>query len=142
MEASGTPSPSPEQPSAAAPSPPDARAGAGEERAGGGWRALGVLLAFALLFASAVMIIAMIEIADTPLLDACQADPTCTEYFDGSSAQKAIAVALGFISGALAGIGALIALYFAVTGARGRLLLQITGAAIGFGVLSLLIGSV
>ena len=143
MEASGTPTPPPEQqPSAAAPPPPDAPTGAGEERAGGGWRALGVLLALALLFASAVMIIAMVEIADTPLLDACRADPTCTEYFDGSSAQKTIAVALGFISGALAGVGALIALYFAATGARGRLLLQVTGAAIAFGALSLLIGSV
>jgi hypothetical protein len=144
MEASGTPTPPPEQQSSATapPPPPDAPSGAGEERAGGGWRALGVLLAFALLFASAVMIIAMVEIADTPLLDACRADPTCTEYFDGSSAQKTIAVALGFISGALAGVGALIALLFAVTGTRGRLLLQVTGAAIAFGALSLLIGSV
>jgi hypothetical protein len=142
MESSGTPTPPPEQPPAATPPPPQSGVAVDEERAGGGWRALGVLLALALLFAGAVMIIAMAEISDTPLLDACQADPTCTEYFDGSSAQKTIAVVFGFISGALAAVGALIALYFAATGRRGRLLLQVTGAAIAFGALSLLIGSV
>jgi hypothetical protein len=140
MQAGEAPTPPPEQP-APAPPPPEASA-VEEERAGGGWRALGVLLFLALAFASAVMIIAMIEIADTPLLDACQADPTCSEYFDGSSAQKTIAVAFGFISGALAAVGALVALYFAATGRRGRLLLQLTGVAIAFGALSLLIGSV
>ena len=42
----------------------------------------------------------------------------------------------------LAGIAALVALYFAATGRRGRLLLQLTAAAIVLGAVSILIGSV
>lgn len=156
MEAGDTPTPR-EPPSAEPPPEPrppaepastpapvaETAPGAGAEaKAGGGWRALGVLLGLVLLFAAAVMFVAMAEIADTPLLDACRADPTCTEYFDGSSAQRTIAVVFGFISGGLAAIGALAAFYFAATGHRGRLLLQLTGAAIAFGALSILIGSV
>ena len=49
---------------------------------------------------------------------------------------------LGWPSGVLAGIAALVALYFAATGRRGRLLLQLTGAAIVLGAVSILIGSV
>ncbi len=142
MEASGTPTPPPEPPQVTPPPPPPPPPVGEDDKAGGGWRALGVLLALALAFACAVMILAMVDISDTPLLDECQADPTCTEYFDGSSAQKTVAVILGFISGGIAGIGALVALYFAATGRAGRLLLQITGAAIAFGAASLLIGSI
>ena len=42
----------------------------------------------------------------------------------------------------LAGIAALVALYFAATGLRGRLLMQLTGAAIVLGVVSILVGSI
>ena len=49
---------------------------------------------------------------------------------------------LGWPSGILAGIAALVALFFAATGRQGRLLLQLTGASIVLGVLSILIGSI
>ena len=39
------------------------------DKAGGGWRALGVVLALALAFACAVMVIAMADIGDTPTCD-------------------------------------------------------------------------
>jgi len=42
----------------------------------------------------------------------------------------------------LAGIAALVAVFFAATGRRGRLLLTLTGAAIVLGALSILVGSV
>ena len=42
---------------------------------------------------------------------------------------------LGWPSGVLAGIAALLAIYFAATGLRGRLLLTLTGAAIVLGAL-------
>lgn len=143
MEAGGTSTPAPPPPEEPAPPPaPAPAAGDTEPKAGGAWRALGVLLGLVLLFVAAVMFVAMADIADTPLLDACRADPACTEYFDGSSAQRAISVALGFVSGALALVGALVAFYFAATGRRGRLLLQLTGAAIVFGAASILIGSI
>jgi hypothetical protein len=110
---------------------------------------LGVILALALAFACAVMIVAMSDIGSTPRCD----DPAAVaeealenpgeeiECFDGSSAQKVATLVLGWPSGILAGIAALLAFFFAATGRRGRLLLQLTGAAIALGVLSILVGS-
>jgi hypothetical protein len=139
MEASGTPTP-PTEPVAPPPPPP---APAEEDKASGGWRAIAVLLALALAFAGAVMIAAMADISDKPTgLAECARTPGCTEYFDGSSAQKAITVALGFASGGVAAIGVLFSLYFVFTGRRGRTLLQIVAVAVVLGVLSIVIGSV
>ena len=138
MEASGSPERSPE--TATTQPPPPAPPSAEDRKAGGGWRILAVILALALAFASAVMIYAMIDIGDTPLRDDC-VPPQCTEYFDGSSTQKTISLALGWPSGVLAGIAALLALVFAMTGRRGRLVLQLTGLAVVLGALSILVGS-
>jgi hypothetical protein len=135
MEASGTTPPAePAQP------PPPAVTETETEKPSGGWRALAVLLGLALLFAGAVMIAVMVDLNDTPLKDACAADPSCTEYYDGSDTAKTITMILGFASGAFAGIGALVAFYFAATGRRGRLLLQLTAAAVLLGALSLIFG--
>ena len=150
MEASGNPPPPSEDPAARPatppPPPPTTADPADDGKAGGGWRALSVILFLALAFACAVMVIAMADIADTPIEKDCIADNArgeiCTEYFDGSSAQKTVTLVLGFPAGVLAGIAALMALYFAATGRRGRLLLQLTGAAIALGAASILIGSV
>jgi hypothetical protein len=148
MEASGTPTPpsQPEQPAAVAPPPPPPPAAPGEEKASGGWRALGVVLALALAFACAVMVIAMADIGDTPTCDDVLAGkaalPSDNECFDGSSTQKTISLILGWPSGILAGIAALFALYFAATGRRGRTLLQLVAVAIVLGALSIGIGSI
>ena len=160
MEASGNPPP-PEEPTdrppapseqvqppseqvAPPPPPPPTAPAADDGKASGGWRALSVILFLALAFACAVMVIAMADIADTPIQEDCVPPPAgdCTEYFDGSSTQKTITLILGWPSGVLAGIAALLALYFAATGLRGRLLLQLTGASIALGAASILIGSV
>ena len=149
MEASGTPPPPPEPPPRETPPPPPPpEAGPADDgKAGGGWRVLAVILALALAFACAVMVIAMADIGGTPRCN----DPEGlaeaiaegeTECFDGSSAQKAITLILGWPSGILAGIAALLALFFAATGRQGRLLLQLTAAAIVLGVLSILVGSI
>ena len=63
MEASGTPPPE-RQPQATPPPPPPPPGStpSDEDQASGGWRALGVVLALALAFASAVMVIAMADI--------------------------------------------------------------------------------
>jgi hypothetical protein len=148
MEASGNPPPPQEPaPQAAPPPPPPPPAPAAEDdKAGGGWRALGFVLFLALAFACAVMVIAMADIGDTPIEEDCLAENvaggTCTEFFDGSSAQKTVTLILGWPSGVLAGIAALVALFFVFTGRQGRLLLQLTGAAIALGAASILIGSV
>jgi hypothetical protein len=148
MEASGTPTPpsQPEQPATPAPPPPPPPAAPAEDVASGGWRALGVVLALALAFAAAVMIIAMADIGDTPtcddVLSGKAALPSDNECFDGSSTQKTISLVLGWPSGVLAGIAALFALYFAATGRRGRELLQLVAVAIVLGALSIGIGSI
>lgn len=138
MESSGTPTPAAQQP----PPPPSS---AESDKAGGGWRALGVVLALALAFACAVMVIAMADIGSTPTCEdifAGEAEiPADGECFDGSSGQKTASVVLGWPSGVLAGIAALLALYFAGTGRSGRLLMQLTGAAIVLGAASILVGS-
>ena len=144
MEASGTPTP-PTQP-AAAPPPPPPTAAIDDDKASGGWRALGVVLALALAFACAVMVIAMADIGDTPTCDDVlsgeAALPSDNECFDGSSGQKTASLVLGWPSGVIAGIAALFALYFAATGRRGRLLLQMVGVAIVLGALSIGVGSI
>jgi hypothetical protein len=163
MEASGsTPNPPPEgdaqaappaetttpAPAAAQPPPPTTPAAAplDDGKAGGGWRALGFILALVLAFACAVMVIAMADIGSTPTCDdvrsGAAALPSDNECFDGSSGQKVASVVLGWPSGVLAGVAAIIALMFTFTGRRGGLLLRITGIAVVLGALSILIGSI
>ena len=143
MESSGTPTPAAEPQHSPPPPPPTSER---DEKAGGGWRALAVILALALAFACAVMIIAMADIGSTPtcesILSGEEQVPDDGECFDGSSAQKTASLVLGWPSGVLAGIAALVALFFAGTGRNGRLLLQLTGAAIVLGGASILIGSI
>jgi hypothetical protein len=143
MEASGSPTPPAERATTPPPPPPPPTR---EDRAGGGWRVLAVILALALAFACAVMVVAMVDIGDTPscddVLSGEAAVPADGECFDGSSTQKTISLILGWPSAVLAGIAALVALFFTFTGRQGRLVLQLTGAAIVLGALSILIGSV
>ena len=146
MEASGTPTPptgEPQPPPPPAPAP--APAGDTEPKAGGGWRALAVVLALTLAFACAVLVLAMSDIGSTPtckdVLTGAAPLPSDGKCYDGSSAQKAISLVLGWPSGILAGLATLVALFFAFTGRRGRLLLQLTGAAVVLGGLSILVGS-
>jgi hypothetical protein len=144
---SGTPPPEPTRP----PPPPSAPgAAAGTETVSGGWRLLGVVLALALAFACAVLVIAMLDIGDTPRCDdqaaleeeRAETGDLVIECFEGSQAQKVISLVLGWPSGILAGIAALVALFFAATGRHGQLLLRLTGTAIVLGGLSILIGSI
>jgi hypothetical protein len=145
MEASGTPTP-PTEPAATSPPPPPPPTTTDEETASGGWRALGVLLALALAFACAVLVIAMADIGDTPTCDdvlSGEAElPSDNECFDGSSGQKTASLVFGWPSGVLAGVAALFALYFAATGRRGRTLMQLVGVALVLGALSIGIGSI
>ena len=141
MEASGrTPPAEPAQPP-----PPAATRAPDDDKAGAGWRILAVVLALALAFACAVMVIVAIDIGDTATCEDVRAGKALpnedNECYDGSSTAKTIQVVLAWPSGILAGLAALVALYFAATGRRSRLLLQLTGAAILLGGLSILIGA-
>jgi hypothetical protein len=159
MESSDQPQ-APGEGTPAPPPPPAPAVAADDEKASGGMRALGALLALALAFAAAVMIVAMVDIADTEVCTDLQesgapvaADTECFgeatvnlatgEIIEasGSGTQKTISLVLGFPSGVIAAIAALVALFFAATGRHGRLLLQLTAAAVVLGGLSILIGS-
>jgi hypothetical protein len=92
------------------------------------------------------MVIAMADIGSTPTCDdvrsGAAALPSDNECFDGSSGQKVVSLVLGWPSGILAGIAALVALMFTFTGRRGALLLRLTGLAVVLGALSIGIGSI
>jgi hypothetical protein len=95
-----------------------------------------------LAFGCAVMLVAMSDIGDTPTCQELAEAATTGECFSGSSLQKAITLGLGWPSGVMAGVAALVALAFVITGRRGRLALQLAAAAVVLGGLSILIGSV
>jgi hypothetical protein len=114
----------------------------GQGRTRAGWRLGGVLLAPVLAFGCAVMIVAMGDIGGTPTCD----DPALDlgaqgECFSGSALQKAITLVLGWSGGAIAGLAALAALGFVITGRRGRLAAQLATLAVLMAALSILIGS-
>ena len=93
------------------------------------------------------MILVAIDIGDTFTCDELEGLPLEeqfgeTECFDGSSAQKAISVALAWASGVVGAIAVIVALMFAFTGARAPLLARVAGAAVVLGILSIVIGSV
>jgi hypothetical protein len=113
----------------------------GEGGTGIAWRVVGVLLAPVLAFGCAVMFVAMSDIDGTPTCEELQAANSAGECFSGSSLQKGITLGLGWPSGALAGVAALAALAFVMTGRRGRLALWLAALAIVLGGLSILIGS-
>ena len=109
-----------------------------------GTRVLTLVLAGALAFACVVMVMNMLSLGDTPTCADVQArvaepneDGEC--YYDSSTA-KMVQMLFGWLSGALAGLAALVGLYYAFTGLRSRLLLQLTAAAIAFGAVSIVIG--
>jgi hypothetical protein len=116
------------------------------ERGGGVWRALAVVLFLLLLFGSAIMIVAAADIAGTTLcsdvtLQDAVRDPN-GECFDGSSIQKVLSVAIGFLAGGIGAIAALLAIAFTFTGRRGRLVVIATVAAIVLAGISIGVGSI
>jgi hypothetical protein len=114
----------------------------GEGGTGIAWRVVGVLLAPVLAFGCAVMLVAMSDIGGTPTCEELKAANGVGECFSGSSLQKSITLGLGWASGALAGVAAVAALAFVITGWRGRLALQFAAVGIVLGGLSILIGSI
>ena len=131
-----------------APRPPSGTSHAPRE-ASAGRRVLAVLLAIILAFAAAVMIAVMVDVGDRPRCDdtaaiqrLSQTHQGLVKCFDVTTAQRTVTLVLGWVGGVLAGIAALLALAFAVTGARGGLVLLLTALAVALSGLSILIGSI
>jgi hypothetical protein len=111
-----------------------------------GGRALAALLGCALVFAAVVMILAAVDIDETPLRSELQLSDVpvggSVEYYDGSSTEKTVTTIAYFTSGALAAVAALLAFAIAITGRLNRLLWPATGLAIAVGVAGLLVNNV
>jgi hypothetical protein len=121
-------------------------ASAPAEKGGNTWRALAVILFILLLVGCFIMIAAATDIAGTTLcrdvtaqLVAQHPNGSC---FDGSQLQKVLSVGFGYASGAVGAIAGLLALAFAITGRRGRLVAVLTVAALVLAGVSILVGSV
>jgi hypothetical protein len=168
MEASGsTPTPPPEgestpadAPAAATPTEPAAPAATtpteptappppptgppADAKAGGGWRALGLILALALVFAVAVMVSVMVDLANGPLCKDVQFTllGPVEDCWDVSSAGRIAAEVLGWPSIILGSIGTILALAFTFTGRRGQLLLRVTFAAVILGAASIFVDKI
>lgn len=130
MEASGTTPPAePAQP------PPPATTSDANEKPSAGWRLLAVLLALALAFAAAVMIILPLNPDDTPRCEQI----TAGECFDMTKTQQTIQNVLAWPAGIIGAAAALLALYFAATGRQGPLLMRLTGVALVLGIGAVLV---
>ena len=107
------------------------------------WRVAGILLAPVLAFGCAVMLVAMGDIRDTPTCQDLARTPFSSgECFNGSSLQKAVTLGIGWTSAVMAGVAALIALLFVITGRYARLTVQLAVVAVVLGGLSILTGSI
>jgi hypothetical protein len=108
----------------------------GPRKAGALARVGAVVLALILAFVTAVMVIAMLDIADTATCADVQAGIAMPnedlECYDGSKTNRTIAVILGLAGAALAGLATLLALAFAIRGYGGR---PLAGAIIAGAVL-------
>lgn len=113
-----------------------------QDPAPGSMRWLAGLLALALGFAAAVLIALAVETIDQPIREDCDPAAGCTEYFDGGSAQKAVTAVFLGLGGAVGVVGVLVSLLVATSGAAARLMLPVTGAAILFGVIGVVVANV
>ena len=141
MESTAPPPPPPAEPTV----PPARPAG----KAPGSMRALAVVLAIVLAFGAAIIIAVMADLGGRPRCDdtaaiikAAATHAGKVKCFDVGATQQVITLGLGWVGGVLGGIAALLALAFAITGRRGRLVLQLTAAAIVLSGLSILVGSI
>src|SRR6478609_8063962 len=98
------------------PTPPPAPAA--PQKAGAGYRILAVLGSLVLAFATAVIVIVMVDLGNGPLCS--QPHLLSQSCWDVSSGGRVVTLILGWPGVILGGLAALAALAFAVTGRNGR----------------------
>ena len=97
-------------------------------KANAGLRALAVLGSLVLAFATAVIVIVMVDLGNGPLCsEPVQPGKDC---WDVSSGGRVVTLILGWPGAILGGVAALAALAFAVTGRNGRRVWLLTAAAV------------
>jgi heme A synthase len=109
-------------------------------------RALAVILFILLLVGSFIMLAAATDVAGTTLCSdvttqfaAQHPNGSC---FDGSQLQKVLYVTFGYASGGVGAIAALSAIWFAITGRRGRLVAILSVGAVVLAGIGILVGNV
>ena len=135
MEASGTPAP-PANPPAEPPPPPTPTARADDEKSSGPVRFLAVILALALAFGSAVMIVLPLNPDNTPRCE----QVTLGECFDLTKTQQLIQNLLAWPAGILGAIAVVLCLYLAATGRRADLVRKFAIPAVILGILAVIVG--
>jgi hypothetical protein len=111
-----------------------------EELSTAGLRGLAALLALALAFAAAVLIALAVDAADQKLREDCHT--AGCEYFDGGSAQRAVTVAFLGLGGLFGVAGVMVCLLVATSGGSSRWMLPVTGMAILFGAIGVVVANV
>ena len=108
-----------------------------------GGRALACTLAAALAFAAAVMVMAAIDLSDTPLrTEVSRADAVAgVEVYDGSSAAKTLSTVAFWASGVSAAAGVLAALVVAATRRWNRAVMPLAGLSVTLGGIGILINN-
>jgi hypothetical protein len=134
MEAAQPPPPAQQPP----PPPPTA---AGPEKAGAGLRILAVVGGLLWGIMGIALIVVGFDIIDAPLCSEPEDIEFGEECYDGSSTQRIFDLLFGFPAGILGVVTAGLAVYFAATGLRGKLLLQTAIAALVLFGGSLLVGA-
>jgi hypothetical protein len=129
----------PQQPTAPPPAPPPPAQPA--EKPGAGQRALAVIGGVVWGIMGIALIVVGFDILDAPLCSDPEALTLGEECYDGSSTQRFFDLLFGFPAGVLGVATAVLAVYFAATGNRGRLLLQVGIAALVLFGGSLLVGA-
>ena len=142
MESSGTPASG--SGTAQPPPPPPAADRTDDGKASPMWRVLAVVLALALAFGAAVMIVLALNPDDTPRCEQFISGEVQGggECYDITETQQLIQNIFAIPAGVIGGIAALLALYFAATGRQGRLLVRLTVAALVLGIGAVIVGQV
>ncbi len=138
MSETQTPPPPPPPP------PPSETPAPAEEKTSGPMRALAVLVSLILLFGVAVMVIVAINPDNLPLCGDVESGeatlgPT-NECLDSSSAVYNIQRVVAAGAALVGGLAALLGFYVGATGRRGRLMVQLTVAALVLGGVVFLVG--
>jgi NhaP-type Na+/H+ or K+/H+ antiporter len=140
MESSGTPASG--SGTAQPPPPPPAGSRIDDDKPSPLWRVLAVVLALALAFGAAVMIVLALNPDDTPRCEQLISGEiqAVGECYDITETQQLIQNIFAIPAGVIGGIAALLALYFAATGRQGRLLVRLTVAALVLGIGAVIVG--
>jgi len=131
MEASG---------STTNPPPPTGEPVDRDEKAGAGWRILAFILALALIFATAVMIVIAINPDDTPRCEQVVLAQAAGECYDTGKTQQTVQAGFALAAGIAGAIAVLLALFMTFTGRRASTTVKATTIAVVLGAITVLIG--